>query len=65
MKDTWMKHVALIESVCIIRWATDDAIWYEADGVGYCELRSGATFPCHSLAEFEELCEDADYFDEL
>lgn len=65
MNDTWMKHVALIESACVLRWANEKAVWYENYGVGICELRNGALFPCTSFAEFEELCEYAVEFDEL
>ena len=64
MKNTWEKHIAMIESACVLRWANDTAVWYEDDGVGYCELRNGASFPCDSFAEFEELCEFSSEFDE-
>ena len=60
-----MKHVALIVASCKVIGATSEAIWYKDGNASRCELRSGATFPCHSWAEFQELCEDAPYFDEL
>lgn len=52
------KHLEIINEYCTIIDIKDNAVFYIEDGEGIAEFEAGASFPCSSVDEFEELYED-------